>query len=219
MMIKKFNGNHAQSQQRLAISAKAAQIQIDRKPNKNVTDNIILSIKEVRKHVNCFEIEWKNGSSLKLYFNGRYEKYNCTGKLSSTGGVGTSRGFMDDGHIVLFINGNGIYFERLIAICEDYVSDEIAIDYAELAANVKDGSGTLFMADKLRVPMNFHPDNIEWATAQENGLHGQMIKWLYEKTGRVYRFSAYDSYLVSIYKGHSIENLKAYCDSFLVEII
>ena len=65
MMIKKFNGNHTQSQQRLTISAKAAQIQIDRKPNKNVTDNIILSIKEVRKHVNCFEIEWKNGGSLK----------------------------------------------------------------------------------------------------------------------------------------------------------
>lgn len=218
MMIKKYNDNHAQSQQRLALSAKAAQIQIAAKPNKNITDNIILFIKDVRKNLNNFEVEWKNGSSLKLYFNGRYEKYNCVGKLSSTGGVGTSRGFMDDGHIVLFINGNGIYFERLIAICDDYVSDEIAVDYTELAANVKDGSGTRFMAEKLEIPMNFHPDNIEWSTAQENGLHGQMIKWLYEKTGYVYRFSAYDHYLVSMYKGHSIENLKAYCDSFLVEI-
>lgn len=218
MMIKKFNDNHAQNQQRLAISAKAAQIQIAAKSHQNVTDNIILSIEDVRKNVNSFEIEWKNGGSLKLYFNGRYEKYNCVGKLSSTGGVGTSRGFMDDGHIVLFINGNGIYFERLIAICEDYVSDEIAVDYTELAANVKDGSGTRFMTDKLRIPMSFHPDNIEWSTAHENGLHGQMIKWLYKKTGHVYRFSAYDSYLVSIFKGNSIENLKSYCDSFLPEI-
>ena len=56
MVIKKYNDNHAQSQQRLALSAKAAQIQIAAKPNKNVTDNIILFIKDVRKNLNNFEV-------------------------------------------------------------------------------------------------------------------------------------------------------------------
>lgn len=217
-MIGKFNRNHDAEQRKKVLNPKYAKQHIEAKSPKNGTDNIILSIKAIHKHLNCYEIKWTNGSSLKLYFNGRYEKYNRNGKRASSGGVGTGRGFMDDGHIVLFINGNGIYFERLIAICADFVSGKMAVDYTELSANVKDGSGTLFMAEKLGIPMNFHPDNIEWSTSQENGLHGQMIKGLYEKTGHVYRFSSYDKTLIALYKSNSIKQLKAYCNDYLLEI-
>jgi hypothetical protein len=217
-MIDKFNRNHDTEQRKKVLNPKCAKQHIEAKSQKNGTDNIILSIKSVYKHLNCYEIKWTNGGSLKLYFNGRYEKYKRNGKCASSGGVGTGRGFMDDGHIVLFINGNGIYFERLIAICDDFVSGKMAVDYTELSANVKDGSGTLFMAEKLGIPMNFHPDNIEWSTSQENGLHGQMIKGLYEKTGHVYRFSSYDETLIVLYKSNFIKKLRAYCNHNLLEV-
>lgn len=217
-MISEFNKKHSKKQQKKVTSPADVKSEIAGKSNKSCTDNIILSINTILQSTNCYEIIFQNCSSLKLYFNGRYEKYNRNGKLASKGGVGTNRGFMDDGHIILFINGNAIFFERLIAICNDFVSDKMAVDYTELHANVKDGSGTRFMANKLGISMNFHPDNIEWSTAQENGLHGQMIKWLYQNTGHVYRFSACDSYLVMLYKNSFIENLKSYCDKCLLEI-
>lgn len=75
MIIQKFNNNHAPDEQRPTSTVRAAKIQVAKKPVKNPIDKIILLIANVHKSINYFEIKWKNGSSLKLYFNGRYEKY------------------------------------------------------------------------------------------------------------------------------------------------
>lgn len=155
-----------------------------------------------------------------MYFNGRYEKYNCNGKLAHRGGVDSKNGtgFYENGHILLFINGNAISFERLVAICTDFTDNCVATDYCKLEANVMDGSGSIYTAYELEIPMNFHPDNIEWSTPQENGRHGYMIRELYKITGHVYRFSAYDNYLVDLYKQKKFKKLKDYCKRNLFEV-
>lgn len=220
MKIRDFNNNHALDLQKTTATARTAQIQIAAKSYKNLTDNVIASIGQVFRCINYYKIEWKNGSSLKLYFNGRYEKYNCNGKLASKGGVGSrnSNGFTENGHVLLFINGNMISFERLVAICVDFCTNHVATNYDALEANVMDGSGTVYTAAELGVPMNFSPDNIEWTTPQENGLHGYLIRELYRITGHVYRFSAYDSYLIALYKQNEFEKLKDYCKRNLFEV-
>lgn len=220
MMIKRFNDNHAPNLQKTTATARAAQALIAAKSYKNLTDNVISSIGQVHRYINCFEIEWTNGSSLKLYFNGRYEKYKRNGKLASKGGVGSrnNNGFNENGHIAPFINGNTISVERLVAICVDFTTNCVATDYNALEANVMDGSGVVYTAAELGIPMNFHPDNIEWTTPQENGLHGYLIRELYRITGHVYRFSAYDSYLIALYKQNEFEKLKDYCKNNLFEV-
>lgn len=220
MMIKRFNDNHAPNLQKPTTTARAAQALIAAKPYKNLTDNVISSVGQVLKCTNYYKIEWNNGSSLKLYFNGRYEKYKCNGKLASKGGLGSrnNNGFIENGHIALFINGNMISFERLVAICDDFTANCVATDYDKLEANVMDGSGSVYTANELGIPMNFHPDNIEWTTPQENGLHGYLIRELYRITGHVYRFSAYDSYLIALYKQNEFEKLKDYCKNNLFEV-
>ena len=220
MKIRDFNDNHAPNLQKATATARTAQIQIAAKSYKNTTDNVIESIGQVLKCINYYKIEWKNGSSLKLYFNGRYEKYNCNGKLASKGGVGSknNNGFIENGHLMLFINGNMISVERLVAICDDFTANCVATDYDSLVANIMDGSGSVYTAKELCIPMNFSPDNIEWTTPQENGRHGYMIRELYKITGHVYRFSAYDNYLVDLYKQKKFKKLKDYCKRNLFEV-
>ena len=220
MKIRDFNDNHALDLQKTTATARNAQIQIAAKSYKNLTDNVISSIGQVHRCTNCFEIEWTNGSSLKLYFNGRYEKYKRNGKLASKGGVGSknNNGFIENGHLMLFINGNMISVERLVAICDDFTTNCVATNYDALEANVMDGSGTVYTAAELGIPMNFSPDNIEWTTPQENGLHGYLIRELYRITGHVYRFSACDSYLIALYKQNEFEKLKDYCKNNLFEV-
>ena len=111
-----------------------------------------------------------------------------------------------------------ITFERLVAICVDFHHNCVAADYNGLLANMKDGSGSKDTADELGIPMNFHPDNIEWTTSKENGSHGYLIRELYEITGHVYRFSAYDDNLMQLQKSGQIENLKEYCQNNLFEV-
>ncbi len=220
MLIRNFNNKHTSDLQKLTATAIDIQVQINAKSNKNTTDNVISSIKQVLKFPNYYIINWKNGGSLILYFNGRYEKYNCNGKLAHRGGVDSKNdtGFYENGHILLFINGNAISFERLIAICTDFTDNCVATDYCKLEANVMDGSGSIYTAYELEIPMNFHPDNIEWTTPQENGRHGYMIRELYKITGHVYRFSAYDNYLVDLYKQKKFKKLKDHCKHNLFEV-
>ncbi|WP_370769209.1 hypothetical protein [Ruminococcus callidus] len=220
MLIRNFNDKHTSDLQKLTATAVDVQVQINAKSNKNTTDNVISSIKQVLKFPNYYIINWKNGGSLILYFNGRYEKYNCNGKLAHRGGVDSKNGtgFYENGHILLFINGNAISFERLVAICTDFTNNCVAADYCKLEANVMDGSGSIYTAYELEIPMNFHPDNIEWSTPQENGRHGYMIRELYKITGHVYRFSAYDNYLVDLYKQKKFKKLKDYCKRNLFEV-
>lgn len=220
MLIRNFNDKHTSDLQKLTATAIDVQVQINAKSNKNTTDNVISSIKQVLKFPNYYIINWKNGGYLILYFNGRYEKYKRNGKLASKGGVGSrnNTGFHENGHILLFIDGNAISFERLVAICTDFTDNCVATDYCKLEANVMDGSGSIYIAYELEIPMNFHPDNIEWTMPQENGLHGYLIRELYRITGHVYRFSAYDSYLIALYKQNEFEKLKDYCKNNLFEV-
>lgn len=134
MMIQEFNNNHAPNEQRPTSTVRAAKIQVAKKPIKKATDKIILLIAKVHKSINYFEIEWKNG---------RYEKYKRNGKLASAGGVGSRKntGIYENGHIFLFINGNMITFERLVAICVDFHHNCVVADYNGLLANMKDGPG------------------------------------------------------------------------------
>jgi len=134
MLIRNFNNKHTSDLQKLTATAIDVQVQINAKSNKNTTDNVISSIKQVLKFPNYYIINWKNGGSLILYFNGRYEKYNCNGKLAHRGGVDSKNGtgFYENGHILLFINGNAISFERLVAICTDFTDNCVATDYCKL---------------------------------------------------------------------------------------
>ena len=220
MLIRNFNNKHTSDLQKLTATAIDVQVQINAKSNKNTTDNVISSIKQVLKFPTYYIMKWISGGSLLLYFNGRYEKYNCNGKLAHRGGVDSKNGtgFYENGHILLFINGNAISFERLVAICTDFTNNCVATDYCKLEANVMDGSGSIYTAYELEIPMNFHPDNIEWTTPQENGRHGYMIRELYKITGHVYRFSAYDNYLVDLYKQKKFKKLKDYCKRNLFEV-
>ena len=92
MLIRNFNNKHTSGSQRITTTAIAAQVQINAKSNKNTTDNVISLIKQVLKFPDYYIINWKNGGSLILYFNGGYEKYNCNGKFANGGGVGSKNG-------------------------------------------------------------------------------------------------------------------------------
>ena len=67
----------------------------------------------------------------------------------------------------------------------------------------------------------------EWTGICEDGEHyntdqisfgsHKKFKWQCSK-GHVYRFSAYDSYLIALYKQNEFEKLKDYCKNNLFEV-
>lgn len=74
----------------------------------------------------------------------------------------------------------------------------MSTSYKDWDTNVMDGSGSVLTAFKLGIPVNYHPDNIEWCTRLENSVHGSMIIEMEKRTGHVYRYSANDVILRTI---------------------
>lgn len=59
MLIRNFNNKHTSDLQKLTATAIDVQVQINAKSNKNTTDNVISSIKQVLKFPNYYIINWK----------------------------------------------------------------------------------------------------------------------------------------------------------------
>ena len=187
------------------------------KNSKNNTDRLIANIKTATVGTKCVTAKFQNGRKIEVYYNGDYRKFDRNGKLASTGSTDKNR-CIEKGHICLNIDGRKIWLERFVAICVDIVRGIMPDSYDGWNANVMDGSGSICTACKLGIPMNLHPDNIEWCFPSENTKHGQLILKLKEKTGHVYSFSAFDVSLFNIYYTRPTQDLIDYCEANLVEV-
>lgn len=183
----------------------------------NSTDSLVATIEKVHFGNNSMYIAFESGKTLELEFNGGYKKYRVNGVLSAERNLNTEIR-IERGHIQLNIEGNTLLLERLIAICYDIVNNEMPLSYKGWIANVMDGSGSVLTACKLGISPNYHPDNLEWCTYTANGLHGSMIMEMYRRTGHVYRFSANDSILRTIFLKNDNSELINYCNKNLVMI-
>ncbi len=185
--------------------------------SENGVDALIASIDNVDQYDNCMRISFETGRMLDLDFNGGYKKYKKNGMLANECSVDTDIR-LENGHIQLKIEGTTILLERLIAICDDIVNNKMPLSYEGWVANVMDGSGSVLTACELGIPVNYHPNNIEWCTSKSNGFHSFMIRELYKRTGHVYRFSANDMLLREIFLNNDNYNLRNYCHNNLLMI-
>ena len=185
--------------------------------NNNGINALVASIKRVCQGENSMYIEFESGKALELDFNGGYTKYNRKGKVASKCSINTGIRLVE-GHIQLKVEGRTILIERLMAICRDIINDKMPTSYEGLLANVMDGSGSVFTASKLGIPVNYHPDNIEWCETSENSVHGSMIMNMKKITGHVYRYSADDVILRIIFSKNDNDELRNYCQNNLVRI-
>lgn len=187
------------------------------KNSKKKIDVLISSIAHVQQCKDYMHVLFENNKKLDVYFNGDYIKYKRNGAIASKGGLSKEIS-IDRGHVLLLIEGNRIWMERFIAICWDIVHNKMPVSYHGWVANVMDGSGSVMTAAELGIPVNFHPDNIEWCLAYDNGYHGYMIRKLKNRTGHVYRFSALDKNLNQIFQMSNNTELKNYCIKHLIMV-
>ena len=185
--------------------------------SKNGIDALVASIDRVYQGKNSMYIEFESGKALELDFNGGYTKYRRNGTVANQCSIDTEMR-LENGHIQLKIEGNTILMERLIAASSDIINNTMPVSYKGLVANVMDGSGSVLTASKLGIPVNYHPDNIEWCTRPENSVHGSMIIEMEKRTGHVYRYSANDVILRIIFLKNNINELRNYCQNNLVKI-
>lgn len=183
----------------------------------NNMDRLIASIKTATVGKKCVTAEFQNGKKIKVYYNGNYKKFDKNGRLSSVGGVSTSK-CIENEHICLNIEGQKLSAERFVAICVDIVRGIMPDSYDGLNANVMDGSGSVSTASYLGIPVNLHPDNIEWCFRTDNGTHGSMIRKLKKRTGHVYRFSAFDRNLIALLSKENNSDLIRYCEENLFRV-
>lgn len=185
--------------------------------SENGIDKMVASIKRVCQGIDCMYVEFDDNKIMELDFKGGYKKYRSNETLASQRSLGTKMR-TENGHIQLKIDKNTILFERMIAICYDITQNKMPDSYKDWVANVMDGSGSVLTAAKLGIPVNYHPDNIEWCSRKENGVHGYMIMEMYKRTGCVYRYSANDRILRYIFSKCSNMNLIYYCQNYLKRI-
>ncbi|MGB4093054.1 MAG: hypothetical protein WBK46_14125 [Ruminococcus flavefaciens] len=146
----------------------------------DATQSIILIIKNVEIEAKCVTVELIFGNMIKVYFDGHYEKFNCKGKLCSTGGFNTGISVYND-RPWLTINGIRISFERIILLANDIKNNRVAASYKDLEANVKDCTGNISTAIKFNRTPNFNIYNLEWCTKSQNVKHYHMINDIFQK--------------------------------------
>ena len=141
-----------------------------------------------------------------------------TGGRTTYGGYepnGTSNKNIDKGHVRLNLNGQSFCIEKLIGICECILADELPETFSGLTVNVLDGTGNIYTAEWLGLKPNYSLDNLEWTLNLDNLTHGRMIKGMYKRTGRVYKFSANDEELIQVYQTKDNDALKEYCKKLI----
>lgn len=121
-----------------------------------------------------------------------------------------------EGHKRIQIQRRPINIERLIAISYDIAMNTLANSYDGLVANVMDGSGNMNTASDLGVNPDYHFNNLEWCTSDENKIHGGWIKKLHALTGHVYRFS-YENCRTLLFKKQE-GTLKTWCAGNLHQV-
>ncbi|MDE6501880.1 MAG: hypothetical protein K2L10_07315 [Ruminococcus sp.] len=184
----------------------------------NGIDALVASISSVvYQGNNSMYIVFNTGKSIELDFNGGYTKYRRNGTVANQCSISTEMR-LENGHIQLKIEDKTILMERLVAICHDIINDKMPTSYKDWVANVMDGSGSVLTASKLGIPVNYHPDNIEWCTRPENSVHGSMIIEMEKRTGHVYRYSANDRILRNIFLKNDNVELRNYCQNNLTKI-
>lgn len=182
-------------------------------------ERVIAEIDDVDVTKSMVSIYFDDGSSMNIFYDGYYERYNRSGKCQSTGGTGTMRGInWKNHHLQIRIYGKAILLERLVAVCCDIFNDTMPLSYNGLVANVMDGTGSLKTAEWFNCPLNIEPDNIEWCSFSGNSSHGWLSKQLYKSTHHVYRFSAEDAELADIVRNGNKQVITDYCNSSLYRV-
>ena len=177
-------------------------------------DEMIATIKYVVPMQNNITVVFESGRKVECYFDGTYKRYNRIGGLSSVGGFETGR-CIENYHVKIWIDGQAIFLERLIAIATDILQNELPISYTSWEANMMDGTGSIKTAVRLKVPVNFNPFNIEWCQKSDNVIHGSMLIPMMERTGHVYQYSARDMTLRQIFDMKDNNRLIKYCNANL----
>lgn len=182
-------------------------------------EDVIASINSVAKTENGIKAMFDDGTAIDVNFDGSYVRYNKLGQKQSSRKAGSLTGMsFRNFHVNIFVYGKAITLERFVAVCRDIMNDTLAVSYSDLTANVMDGSGSLETADYLNIPYNLDFDNIEWCSKSRNAAHGQKIKKLFEITGHVYRFSAYDDDLDRLMRCGDYKMIADYCENNLFKV-
>lgn len=182
-------------------------------------EDVISSIYGVVKLENGVKAEFDDGTEIFVGFDGSYNRYNRLKQLQSSRKAGSVTGInWNNFHIQIYIYGKAITLERFVAVCRDIINNTLAVNYSDLTANVMDGSGSMETADYLNIPHNLDFDNIEWCSKSKNAAHGQKIKKLFEITGHVYRFSAYDDELDRKMRFGDRKFIAEYCENNLFKV-
>lgn len=182
-------------------------------------EDIVSRIDNVVEKRNGVRAKFEDGSAIFVGFDGSYIRYNRLGHKQSIRTAGSVKGMcFENYHVYITVYNKDISLERFVAVCRDILNDTLLVNYSELTANVMDGSGSLKTAEYLKIPYNISFDNVEWCSRGQNASHGQKIKKLYEITEHVYRFSAEDDELDSVFRSKDPKLIKEYCQNNLFEV-
>ena len=182
-------------------------------------EDVISSINSVVKLENGFKAVFDDGTEIDVGFDGSYVRYNKLKQRQSSRKAGSLTGVsFQNFHVYISVYGKEITLERFVAVCRDIINNTLAVSYSDLTANVMDGSGSLETADYLNIPYNLDFDNIEWCSKSRNAAHGQKIKKLFEITGHVYRFSAYDDDLDRLMRCGDYKMIADNCENNLFKV-
>lgn len=170
-------------------------------------DGLVARIRNIVSIANGYDIEFHDGTHVTVFFNGgirkNYGYIKC--RYSST-----------DTHsrIVNLLGYNtSLFAEKLIGICKSWIDDELPVSFTNLVVNVKDGSGAKNTANRLGIPVDLNPNNLEWTIRNRNSCHGGMLIGMAKRTGRVYRFSANDVNIPVKYDVKDDDALRDYMDA------
>lgn len=94
-------------------------------------------------------------------------------------------------HIIVTIQNVDLSMESLLLIIDDIRQDLMLVNYADVNANVKDGTGSI--NNLWNTKPNMDIENIEWCIPYDNLRHGRNIAYVKECChGECYAYSVHD---------------------------
>lgn len=217
MKVREFNRHVSSDEQKQIVDFATYKSYHKMSSDSTNIEKQIATIEKVQPCDGGIAVDFESGKRIEVLFTGEYTKYDSYGEKQSTGGVGHDRA-LHNGHTIIFIEGVMIFLERFVLICMDIMDDEMPIDYIGMDANVMDGSGSVFTAEKLQIATNFEKCNLEWCTRSQNIRHGTKLLKLAQINGGVYRFSANDEQLDNLMKNNDLNEIRRYCSTFLKRV-